>query len=125
MRANKLQWFPQLGLGYLPPGEGFDYGDQYFEHYASIADSEIGRQLNAARVAMLGRHRDGYEDVVDVGIGAGTFVEAAGVNGYDVNPRGVEWLKARDLYRDPYAAPVEVRLLLGCAGAHRESDAVA
>ncbi len=112
IRAGQFQWLPSLGIGYLAQAAPFEYGSAYFEHYVALADSDIGQRLNLARFAMLDRHRyfasPMAPEVVDVGIGAGTFVEIAECMGYDVNPRGVAWLKERNLYRDPYAEPVDV-----------------
>lgn len=84
------------------------YGDAYFANYQRLADTDIGRRLTAARVAMLHRHWDADPaHVVDIGIGAGTFVEAAGCMGYDINPAGIAWLKERGAFRDPYAREVD------------------
>ncbi len=112
MRAPRLQWLPEVGVGFLDPGKADIYGDDYFENYAKLADTDIGRRLNAARVAMLFRHWDDPAGVVDIGIGAGTFVASVpGIKGYDINPRGVEWLRERGLYHDPYAMPIDVAVL--------------
>ena len=108
LRSERLCWIPELGLGYLdaPP---IPYDEHYFGNYAALADTDIGRRLNAARVAMLRRHWSGTVGaVVDIGIGAGTFVQAAGVKGFDINPVGVAWLKERGLFVDPYRAPIDV-----------------
>ena len=54
----------------------------------------------------MDRHWDDLP-VVDIGIGAGAFVQArANTRGYDVNPAGVQWLRERDLYCDPYSEAV-------------------
>lgn len=107
LRSNRLCWLPDLGLGFYPVTAN-PYNDDYFANYASLADTEIGRKLNAARLAMLDRHWTGGE-VVDVGIGAGTFCQARpGIKGYDVNPVGVAWLKERGLYLDPYQRKVSI-----------------
>lgn len=109
-----MQWLPDVGVGFLEPQEAFDYGADYFANYQTLADGDIARQLNAARVAMLKRHvRPHAEVIIDVGIGAGTFIEAAEaanlrVFGYDINPRGVEWLVTRKLLRDPFTQRVDV-----------------
>jgi hypothetical protein len=106
LRKDRLQWLPELGLGFYPVSAQ-PYDAAYFANYAALADTDIGRRLNAARVAMVARHWEGL--VVDIGIGAGTFVDSrSGTKGYDVNPVGVAWLKARGLFVDPYAKPVDV-----------------
>jgi ubiquinone/menaquinone biosynthesis C-methylase UbiE len=70
----------------------------------------VARALNSARVQMLCRWLRAGDVVVDVGIGAGTFIKSAGANvhGYDVNQRGIEWLRERNLYLDPYTRQVDV-----------------
>lgn len=110
MRVDRLQWLPELGVGYLPPGEPFQYGDHYFDHYAALADSAVAVALNTVRVRMLRRYVRHNDVIVDVGIGAGTFLEAAGpdVHGFDVNPRGVAWLRQRDRFLDPYKRKVDI-----------------
>lgn len=107
LRAERLQWLPEIGVGFYPV-TAQPYDQAYFDNYAALADTDIGRRLNAARLAMLARHCDGGT-VVDIGIGAGTFVESRpGTMGYDVNPVGVAWLRERGLYLDPYDTPVDV-----------------
>jgi hypothetical protein len=97
-------------VGYLPPGEPFLYGRDYFSNYAAMADTEIAVALNTVRVQMLRRHTKAQDVVVDVGIGAGTFMDAAGpqVHGYDVNPVGIAWLHARMRFFDPYSRQCDV-----------------
>ena len=95
-------------MGFLDPGAANIYTQDYFDNYRRLADTDIGRCLTTARVAMLNRHWDTSSGVVDIGIGAGTFVQAAGCVGYDVNPAGIAWLKERGLFRDPYAGPFDV-----------------
>ena len=61
-----------------------------------------------ARVGFVERHYQG--PLIDIGIGSGAFIEARGSRptfGYDVNPAGIEWLKQRKLFTDPYAGPFE------------------
>ncbi|HGE8505215.1 methyltransferase domain-containing protein [Serratia ureilytica] len=64
----------------------------------------MGHALTKSRVALVERHHgDGM--VLDVGIGAGQFVEARPQTwGYDVNPVGVQWLKLRGRWADLYSA---------------------
>lgn len=83
------------------------YDDAYFMKYAGYAQTELGRELTAQRVALVQAWIGGAV-VLDVGIGCGAFVTAHGhAMGYDVNPAGVAWLKAREVWCDPYAAPVK------------------
>lgn len=113
LRAARLQWLQELGIGFYNVTAN-PYGPEYFDHYAVLADTDIGRKLNAARLAMLARYWHG-DGVVDIGIGAGTFCESRpGTMGYDVNPVGVSWLRQRGLYLDPYDTTVDVACLWDC-----------
>lgn len=103
-----LAWLPELGMGRYPvPKAARPYDEEYFSRYQQLADTELGRELTAARIQLVARHYSGV--VLDVGIGSGQFVEARpDTRGFDVNPAGVEWLKARgqwsNLYHDRYPA---------------------
>ncbi|WP_353613948.1 methyltransferase domain-containing protein [Mangrovibacter phragmitis] len=99
---NGLVWLPELGMGRFPVPNYRPYDAAYFERYRQMADTEMGKTLTAARIALVGRHYNG--PVVDVGIGAGQFVEARpNTKGYDVNPAGIDWLKSRSMWADIYA----------------------
>jgi hypothetical protein len=105
--AGRLAWFPEQGVGYFPVSDTHHvYDTAYFERYAGYVGTEMDRQLNAARIALVARHHAGH--LVDVGIGAGSFVSArAGTSGYDINVAGVRWLQGRDLWWNPYTRPCE------------------
>jgi hypothetical protein len=79
------------------------YDRAYFEKYRGYGATEMGRKLNAARVAFVARH---YPQglLCDVGIGSGSFIEARPqvTFGFDVNPVAIEWLKERGRLADPY-----------------------
>lgn len=108
LRARRLQWLPELGLGFFDVTASAEAAG-YFPHYVQLAATDIGRALNAARVAMLLRHWPSGHGVVDIGIGAGTFVESVPeCRGYDVNPDGVAWLRERGLFVDPYRELIDV-----------------
>lgn len=102
-----LVWLPELGIGRYPVPQDRPYDESYFSRYRELADTALGRELTAARIRLVSRHYHGT--LVDVGIGAGQFVETRpDTKGYDVNPAGVEWLQQRgqwaDLYADRYQA---------------------
>lgn len=102
-----LVWLPELGMGRYPVPKTRPYDEEYFSRYQELADTDLGRELTAARIRLVARHYTG--PVLDVGIGAGQFVTARPeTKGFDVNPAGVEWLKERgawaNLYRDRYPA---------------------
>lgn len=100
-----LVFVPALGIGRYPvPANQRPYDDSYFHKYQLMADTPMGYALTKSRVALVERHHgDGM--VLDVGIGAGQFVEARPQTwGYDVNPVGVQWLKLRGRWADLYTA---------------------
>lgn len=103
-----LIWSPERGVGYYPVHGQTPYDAAYFDKYQGYADTPMGRALTQARINFVAAH---WGDMVtDIGIGCGQFVEARGFDrteGFDVNPAGIEWLKARDIYRDPYASPID------------------
>ncbi|QGY29775.1 methyltransferase domain-containing protein [Pantoea cypripedii] len=98
---RELAFFPELGVGHYPVPKDRPYDGDYFAKYQKMADTEMGRKLTQARVDLVRRYYTG--PVTDVGIGCGQFVEAINGKGYDVNPRGVEWLINRGAYHDIYA----------------------
>lgn len=109
LRRDHLTWLPEAGVGYYEVrGEAYDQA--YFDRYASQADTAIGQRLMDARCDVVWRHWT--HEVLDVGIGCGAFLNARAVwrvgcqrpldMGYDVNPAGVAWLKARNLFGDLY-----------------------
>jgi hypothetical protein len=105
LAARSLVWVADPGFGYLQLAGAQPYDESYFAKYEGYAETEIGRRLNAARLALVARHWDG--PLVDVGIGCGQFVASRPLAlGYDVNPAGIAWLNGRDLWCDPYAQEV-------------------
>lgn len=97
-----LVWLPELGMGRLRVTEA-PYDAAYWAKYEGYAATPMGRAITQARLELVDRHH-GAGELVDVGIGCGDFVAARGgrTYGYDVNPVGVAWLKARERYLDPY-----------------------
>lgn len=85
------------------------YDRAYFEKYAGYAHTPIGGRIARFRTQLTEDYRarndvDECAPFLDVGIGAGTFIENASfpVVGYDVNPVARSWLIERDCYFDPY-----------------------
>jgi hypothetical protein len=103
--ATELCWFPELGYGYFPATGGTTiYDTAYFAKYQGYAHTELGSKLNVARIALVARHYTGH--LVDIGIGSGAFVDARPFTwGFDVNPAGVDWLKAQEKLWNPYRRP--------------------
>jgi SAM-dependent methyltransferase len=109
--SGDLVWLPERGMGYYPVTEQ-PYDAAYFEKYRGYAETELGRQLTAQRVAMVCRHLLPGAVVLDVGIGSGQFVEAIAEAGwaslgFDINPAGVEWLLEGGRFWDPREQAVE------------------
>jgi hypothetical protein len=108
LAQDKLAWFPSCGIGYYPVSTEPEtvYNDDYFAHFASYEDTEMGQTINDYRVGLVNRFV-GTGEVLDFGIGSGAFVKAreqtgAVTRGFDINPAGIEWLYERDLFVDPY-----------------------
>lgn len=101
--VNNLVWIPEKGLGYYPvQDKNMQYDKNYFNDYVEKANTEIGRALNDARFALVSKYVPTL-DVVDIGIGSGKFVDSHPlIWGYDVNPVGIQWLKERGKFYDPY-----------------------
>lgn len=106
--SEQLIWFPAKGYGFCPVPPAPDlYGDDYFEEYQRRAATPVGKGIAEFRVDLVDRYWNGK--VLDVGIGCGAFIEARNRRmeawrnrtvGYDVNPRGIDWLKRRSLWMD-------------------------
>lgn len=94
-------------MGYYPvKTSDMPYDAQYFYRYLSQAFSGIGADLNAARIEFVKKHHQG--ELLDVGIGCGQFVSSRPETvGFDVNPEGIEFLKANAKWWDLYLAPVD------------------
>jgi len=102
IRADTFQWFPDWGLGYYPvKNPAAPYDNAYFDRFAAAGDTKIGQQLNTFRVGLV-RDFVGDGPVLDIGIGAGTFLELHGnCWGFDVNPKGIRFLRNRNRFVNP------------------------
>jgi hypothetical protein len=105
LAKDELLWLPERGVGYYPVKHS-PYDEDYFNIYVENAQTEIGLALNKARIDLVNKYLDG-KAVLDVGIGCGAFVEARPYTwGFDINPKGVAWLKENNKYLLPYT-PIE------------------
>jgi Methyltransferase domain len=109
---GELSWSEADGVGHCALHTPGLYDAAYFDEYARRGDTTMGKALNRARVSMAERHALG-EPLLDVGSGAGHFILAREASvapgltrGYDVNPKAIEWLKARGLWYDAAAGPL-------------------
>jgi hypothetical protein len=92
-----FEWHPEHGRGFFPVApESMPYDAAYFERYLGLGATDIGRDLNLARCALVERYYNG--PLLDVGIGAGSFLTMYGKGvGTDVNPKALRWLEDRDM----------------------------
>lgn len=112
----RLTWLPEDGVGFFDVdahnaaenGGESPYDASYFNRYAERMMDPIGVQLMAHRAQLVHAYGGSAFSVLDVGIGSGAFIEAlsgyhtTGVFGFDVNPAGIEWLKARGQWGELY-----------------------
>jgi hypothetical protein len=101
--ARQLQWRNGIGLLEVSVnGQPPVYDEGYWEKYERYAQTELGKQILAHRLALVEKYAsDGM--VTDIGIGCGAFIEARGgqTYGYDVNPQGIKWLWERARWLNP------------------------
>lgn len=111
--SRRLTWWEELGVGYYPVETGTKpYDGAYFDRYKEQANSAIGKLLMASRVNFVNLHIQRWEPLLDVGIGSGAFIEERNAQcpeasipvtrGFDINPKGRDWLDERGLWQNPY-----------------------
>ncbi len=103
----RLEYCPARGVARLRDAriDPAVYDDRYLNKYIQMGSSPIGVALNEFRVALTAKYAGPKGDVLDVGIGCGTFLDRLGDRpkwGYDVNPAGIAWLRERGLWHDPH-----------------------
>lgn len=82
-------------------GREIPYDSNYFQNYQRLAQTDQGRVITSNRAALVSRWADMEAmTVLDIGIGAGQFVEAMSMRGWmiygtDVNPVALDWLRSR------------------------------
>jgi hypothetical protein len=95
-----LIWDIKAGYGFHPM-PAMTYEGSYFSKYQAMDMTDMGWSLTDARIKLVDKYYWG-ESLIDIGIGGGLFVSTIGCKGYDVCNQAVDWLKARNDYRDPY-----------------------
>lgn len=100
---GQLVWLPELGMGYFPVQDQ-PYDDAYWERYRAMDRTPCGEMLTSMRQRWVRQFWAGR--VCDVGIGGGRFVEEGDHDGFDVNPRALQWLHERGRLVDPNRAVV-------------------
>lgn len=101
MLVTPENWTWDDGIGFLPLGKKIEYGNQYFEHYEQLRGTPQDKLINHIRASMVEGWINKDHSLLDVGVGAGAFVDCMlgrgwNIYGDDVNPRGVLWLKDRE-----------------------------
>lgn len=102
-----LEWYERsadTGMGYLPV-YSFPYDESYLGKYMSYKGGWMDIALTHARVNFVNQfiNRRDYAsgDIVDVGVGSGSFMDEMCCIGYDVNPAAVAFLKNEDVLASP------------------------
>lgn len=106
-KSDDLMLCPHRGLAYqrdMSKGK-MRYDAAYLANYDQYAAGPIADALNAGRVALLSRHAESGDSVLDVGAAAGQFVRMAlswgfDAKGFDVIPEACDRLRAAGLYAD-------------------------
>lgn len=96
-----LVWLGEVGIGVHTAPEIIYDGD-YFGKYLEYDASQMGAELTRLRCELVARHVTQPGKMIDVGIGGGAFVAAAGCYGYDVNRSAIDLLFVSGKYSDPY-----------------------
>jgi hypothetical protein len=96
-----LLWRYDLGFGFLK-SDGYDYGEEYWEKYQTYV-SDVGVQLSLARTDFIKNNIGTLEDLCDVGVGNGQFVDLVKCKGYDINLIAKDWLEKNGYYADVYS----------------------
>lgn len=102
LQATSFQLYPEHEYAWFPVAS---QKTEYFDEYAELTNTSIGHALNAIRIDIVKQFGGGK--VLDVGIGAGAFIDAyigaGGVAcGFDVDSKSIAWLRERGMFLDPY-----------------------
>jgi len=114
IREGDLNYCRDEGVAYQRDmSKSVPYDRPYFNKYILYEKAPLGRMLNRARVAAVKVWASKLQ-VLDIGIGCGTFIKYAlgedlDVYGYDINPCGIHWLHKRCLFEDPYNQQKTIR----------------
>jgi len=81
--------------------QSISYDNDYFEHYVILEDSEISKKINSARTNLTEKY---VKCLIDIGIGSGEFIKKSKCKtyGYDINLKGINWLKEKGKFVDIY-----------------------
>lgn len=96
-----LVWLDDVGVGVHTAPE-ITYDGDYFGKYLVYDATPMGEELTRLRCDLVSRHITQPGKMIDIGVGGGAFIKAAGCCGYDVNRSAVDMLVASGRYSDPY-----------------------
>lgn len=92
----------RIGIGFSA-GNRAIYNRATFLRLRERDDSEMGREINAFRVALVNKYVPPERRVLDIGPGALTFMKARGnCLAFDINPHAIKILKRQHRWFDPY-----------------------
>lgn len=99
------------GLAYQASmNQSISYDNDYFEHYVVLEDTEISKKINSARTNLTEKY---VSCLIDIGIGSGEFIKKSKCKtyGYDINEKGIDWLKEKGKFIDIYnqALPEDIQ----------------
>lgn len=79
------------------------YNKETFMRLRERDKSETAQKINQFRLSLVNKYANHGGYILDIGIGAGTFMDLHGhCLGFDINPYAVKLLKNRGLFFDPY-----------------------
>lgn len=101
VRFGELNYAANPGIMYQREIGTFNYDEKYYQYYVSLEDTEIARKINKSRVNLSHKYSTA---ILDIGIGSGEFIKKSYIKtfGFDINPHGVDWLKKRRCFVNPY-----------------------
>jgi hypothetical protein len=105
---EELEFCPREGVMYQRDMSfSVNYGREYMDNYVRLENTTIAKRLNEGRTCITEKYAS---RLLDIGIGSGEFIKSSKIDvlGYDINPHGVEWLKERNIFADPYASMPDV-----------------
>lgn len=102
-----------MGVAYYPVPDYMKYDKEYFDKYVGYANTPIGDNITNFRCKFVMRHVNDVINLCDIGIGCGDFLtmitpKIPMSRGYDINPFGIEWLRQKRNYADPYLSKFDV-----------------
>lgn len=99
---ESLVWFPNLETGWYPVIDDGVYNDSYVDTFVRYRDTVMGKLINDFRVATVKKYVNAKDDLIDIGIGSGHFLDQysqeAQILGYDVSEYGIAKLSQSDRF---------------------------